>query len=380
MNERIYLDNNATTPLDPAARKAMIEVLCSFPKNPSSVHFFGREGKKMLTKSRQTIAEYLKVQPNEIFFTSGGTEGLNLLIRGALKPPLSRIIASPIDHSAVYETLKHLEAQKRATLTYLPIDSFGAPTPEALEQALQSNPDLIVLSAANSETGVKIDREAIARCAEKRKVPLILDGVALLGKEPLTIPKGVLAMAFSAHKFHGPQGVGFVYIRSGFKVGPLFTGGGQENDLRPGTENLAGIVGMKKALTVCDLDWAGAHMDRLRSQFEWDLKQAIPQIEVNGTGERLPNTSHLYFPGVDAESLLIALDMAGIAASYGSACSSGSLQLSRPLLNMGYPRERVSASLRFSFSRMNTQEEEKKATRILISLIHTLQTSSRLMQ
>ena len=372
MNERIYLDNNATTPLDPTAKEAMLKELDSFPKNPSSVHFFGREGKKILADCRRKIAEYLKVEPGEIFFTSGGTEGLNLLIRGALPSSFGRVIASPIDHAAVYQTLEALRLSGQIGLTFLPIDPFGAPTATALEKVLRSKANLIVLSAANSETGVKIDREAIAEVARRADIPLILDGVALLGKEPLTLPKGICAMAFSGHKFHGPQGIGFVYIRSKFKVRPLLTGGGQEKTLRSGTENLIGIVGMTQALTAFDPHRTQVQIDLLRSQFERDLKKALPEIAVNGMGTRLCNTSHLYFPGVDAESLLMALDLEGIATSYGSACASGSLELSRPLLNMGYSRERVSSSLRFSFSRMNTQKELKKATQILISLVHKL--------
>jgi len=373
MNKRIYLDNNATTPLDPDVLDAMIGELAAPPHNPSSIHSFGQEGKKILTDCRNTIATSLNVKPSEILFTSGGTEGMNLLIRGALSDPSSHVIASPIDHACAFNTLEELR-ENGAEVTYLPIDFYGAPKVKDLQEAIQPNTSLIVLSAANSETGIKLEMEAIAAVAKRANIPLILDGVALLGKEPFCIPEGVAAMAFSAHKFHGPQGVGFVFVRSGLKLAPLLTGGGQEKKLRSGTENLPGIVGMTRALTIFDEDEDFAYMRSLREQFEAQLIEQIPDLEVNGEGPRLPNTSNLYFPGIDAESLLISLDMEKIAVSYASACASGALEPSRTLLNMGYSKERASSSLRFSFSRMNTPDEIQKATEVIIVLIAKLRT------
>ncbi|MDN3508556.1 MAG: cysteine desulfurase family protein [Candidatus Neptunochlamydia sp.] len=375
MSERIYLDNNATTPIDPDVLDAMIGELAAPPHNPSSVHFFGQEGKKILTGCRNTIGISLNIKPSEIFFTSGGTEGMNLLIRGTLSDPSSHIIASPIDHASVFNTLEELR-EKGADITYLPIDFYGAPKAKDLQEAIQPNTRLIVLSAANSETGIKLEMEAIAAVAKRANIPLILDGVALLGKEPFFIPEGVAAMAFSAHKFHGPQGVGFVFVRSGLKLVPLLTGGGQEKKLRSGTENLPGIVGMTHALTIFDEDEDCAYMRSLREQFEVRLIEEIPDLEVNGEGPRLPNTSNLYFPGIDAESLLISLDMEKIAVSYASACASGALEPSRTLLSMGYSKERVFSSLRFSFSRMNTPEEIQKTTEVIIILVQKLRNAS----
>lgn len=374
MNKRIYLDNNATTPLDPGVLDAMIGELAASPHNPSSIHSFGQEAKKILTDSRNTIATSLNVKPSEILFTSGGTEGMNLLIRGALSDPSSHVIASPIDHACVFNTLEELR-EKEADITYLPIDFYGAPKVKDLQEAIQPHTRLIVLSAANSETGVKLEIEGIAAVAKRASIPLILDGVALLGKEPFFIPEGVAAMAFSAHKFHGPQGIGFVFVRSDLKLAPLLTGGGQEKKLRSGTENLPGIVGMTRALTIFDEDEDFAYMRSLREQFEARLIEEIPDVEVNGEGPRLPNTSNLYFPGIDAESLLISLDMKKIAVSYASACASGALEPSRTLLKMGYSKERASSSLRFSFSRMNTPEEIEKATEIIIALVGQLRTA-----
>lgn len=366
MNEKIYFDNNATTPLDPDVLDVMIGELAAPPHNPSSIHVFGQEGKKILTQARNTIATFLSVKPTEIFFTSSGTEGLNLLIRGASTG--GHIIGSSIDHSAVYNTLEHLKENGTA-VTYLPVDHYGAPQIKDLKKAIRPNTELIVLSAANGETGVKLDIEEFGALAKRHHIPLILDGVALLGKEPFTIPHGVSGIAFSAHKFHGPQGTGFIYLHPSLKLSPLMTGGGQEKGLRPGTENLAGILGMAHALTLLDEDETYDHLSHLRETFEAMVLEALPDTEINGTGPRLPNTSNLYFPGTDGESLLISLDMHGIAASHASACASGALEPSRTLLNMGYSKERASSSLRFSFSRFNTLEEVQKAALILISLV-----------
>lgn len=366
MNEKIYLDNNGTTPLDPDVLDVMIEELANAPHNPSSIHSFGQEGKKILTEARTKVANFLAVKPSEISFTSSGTEGLNLLIRGASKG--GHIIGSAIDHAAVFHTLEDLK-QKGTKVTYLPIDEHGAPKLNDLKKMIRPETELIVLSAANGETGVKLDINGFAAFAKRSGIPLILDGVALLGKEPFTIPEGVCGMAFSAHKFHGPQGVGFIYHHPSLKLTPIITGGGQEKGLRSGTENLPAIVGMAHALSLLDEDENYAHLSHLRETFEAMILEALPDTEINGTGPRLPNTSNLYFPDVDGESLLISLDMQGIAASHASACASGALEPSRTLLNMGYTKKRASSSLRFSFSRMNTLKEIEKAALTLISLV-----------
>ena len=363
----LFLDNNATTPIDPQVLDAMIQELSAPPHNPSSIHQLGQEGKKTLSECRRKIAARLKVKAREIIFTSGGTEGINLLIRGSLKQARPHIIASPIDHSSAYHTLQELE-KKGAEVTYLPIDASGAPKPSDLQKGLRPQTQLIVLSAANGETGVKMDLDAIATIAERAQIPLIIDGVALLGKEPFSIPQGVTGMAFSAHKFHGPQGVGFIFLRNHHSLSPLLTGGGQENNLRSGTENLPGIVGMTRALEILDPIENEKKLRTLRDHFEATLMAALPDIEVNGEEPRLPNTSNLYFPGVEGEALLIALDMEGVAASHASACSSGALEPSRVLLNMGLSKERAASSLRFSFSSFNTLEEVDQAVQIIIKL------------
>lgn len=364
---RIYLDNNATTQIDPLVLEAMIEELAAPPRNPSSVHHFGQEGKKVLSDCRSQIASFLNVKPSEILFTSGGTEGMNLLIRGALDDSKAHIIGSPIDHSCVHSTLNDLQS-KGADVTFLPVDTYGAPHPDDLQKALRPDTKLIVLTAANSETGIKINLEKMAAIARSAKVPLIIDGVSFIGKEPFSIPDGVSGVAFSAHKFHGPKGVGFIFARSSFKLSPLVTGGGQEKKIRSGTENLPGIVGMTRALALIDEDKNAVNLASLRELFESEILSAFPDVEINGKGPRVSNTSNLFFPGVDGESLLIALDMHKVAASHASACASGALEPSRVLLKMGYSRERAASSLRFSFSRFNTAEEVNQATKVVISL------------
>ena len=372
---RIYLDNNATTQLDPQVVDAMIEELAAPPRNPSSIHYFGQEGKKILSECRSKIAQALKVKPSEILFTSGGTEGVNLLIRGVLSDPNAHIIGSPIDHACVYTTLLDLK-ENGADLTLLPVDLYGAPQARGLQQAIKPNTKLIVLTAANSETGIKIDLEKMSEIAKSANIPLIIDGVALMGKEPINIPDGVTGMVFSAHKFHGPKGVGFVYLKHKTPLNPLFTGGGQEKKLRSGTENLPGIVGMTKALTLIEEENKFAYLKSLRELFESKLLEELPAIEINGEGPRLSNTSNIFFPGVDGESLLISLDMQKVACSHASACASGALEPSRVLLNMGFSKERAGSSLRFSFSRFNTPEEVGKAAEIIISLVKKLSASA----
>ncbi|WP_420422535.1 cysteine desulfurase family protein [Simkania sp.] len=364
--KRIYLDHNATTPIAPRVAEAMMQELTKGPQNPSSVHFFGQQAKKTLLTSRQTIARFLKVKPQEILFTSSGTESMNLLIRGSLPSKESHLITTDLDHPCVYENMQSLD-QAGYNVTFLSPGKGGAPTPEQVAAALRPNTKLIVLSTVNSETGVKLDIDAIAKIAKDANVPLILDGVALLGKEPFTIPPGVTGMGFSAHKFHGPRGVGFCFLRSGSSLSPLFLGGSQENQLRAGTENLPGIVGLATAIALLEKEGMtySAHMQHLRDLFEKTLIKSIPNLQINGAGPRIANTSNLCIPGVDGESLLIHLDMKGIAASHATACSAGAMEVSRVLLNMGLSKEEASCSLRFSFSRMNTEEEVIEAAQVI---------------
>ncbi|MBI3212061.1 MAG: cysteine desulfurase, partial [Simkania negevensis] len=346
----------------------MIQEEHLLPLNPSSAHSFGQKGKALLSASRQKIAHFLKVKPSEILFTSGGTESMNLLIRGSIKDTSSSILTSNLEHPAVFETIKELE-KKGASITWLSPGIWGTPTPEMIRSALRPTTQLIILSAVNSETGAKLDLEKVAAVALEANIPLIIDGAQLLGKERFSIPPGVVGMGFSGHKIHAPKGSGFIFLRTGYPLIPLFTGGLQEKGMRSGTENLPAIMGLAKAIEILEkeIDSASLHMKKLRDLFEELLHKNMPGCKVNGEGPRISNTSNLFFEGIDGESLLIHLDLKGIAASQGSACSSGALEPSRILLNMGYSIERALSSLRFSFSRSNTEEEVREAMREILT-------------
>ncbi|MBX7065988.1 MAG: cysteine desulfurase [Parachlamydiales bacterium] len=351
MEERIYLDNNATTQLDPRVFKAMLLDLSGPPANPSSVHAFGQRAKGLLSKARAQTASFFGAKPEEILFTSGGTESINYFLRGLS----GHIITTSIEHSAIYKTLQ----ASKLEVTELPVGLWGAPLPEQIEEALRPNTSAIILSASNGETGVKIDLESIAQIAYNRHMPLFIDAVSYIGKEPFVLYPGVTAVALSAHKFHGPKGIGALYLRSSLKLRPEITGGAQEMGRRAGTENLAGILGLGEALDILKESQAQitTQLLDLRIHFESELVREIPDIAVNGLGPRISNTTNIAFLGCDGETLLMQLDLAGIAVSHGSACSSGSLEPSRVLINMGIDRKTARSSIRFSLSRLNTREE-----------------------
>lgn len=351
----IYLDNNATTFVDPQVATAIASALLDLPGNPSSLHQWGRAARIALQQSREIVAAYFGVATQEVLFHSGGTEGLNQLFKSL---PDGEIISSNVEHSCV-----HLLLKSRPQVTYLEVGEHGAVTPEKLKQAISHKTKAIVLLAVNNETGIRTDIEGVAQVAAQNGIPLILDGVCWLGKESIKLPDGVSAVVFSAHKFHGPKGVGFTIIRRGFKVLPFILGGPQEQGRRGGTENLPGIIGMAKATTLLD---SPSNTEKLRIRFETELLKALPHARINGSGPRVCNTVNIAFEGIDGETLLAKLDLAGVAASHGSACSSGAREPSRILLNMGYSHERVRSSLRFSLSRMTTEDEIERAIKIII--------------
>ena len=333
---KIYLDNNATTALDPRVLEAMLPLMQDQPLNPSSTHSFGRFAKAHLTKARQTISDYLSCQPSELIFTSSGSESLNTLIHGLYRG--GTILTTPLEHSCILESIKRYPTKMTM--------------PNQIESALSPGISLMVFSAVNGETGSMLDLEHIASLAHFHRIPLIIDAVALLGRGPITLHPGITAMGFSGHKIHGPKGSGLIYLRSGHKLSPLISGGGQEHGLRSGTENLPAIVGLSKAIQLIDpSDFI--HMQTLRDYLECNL-----DAQINGSETpRICNVSNLSFPGLDGEVLLMQLDQAGIAASHGSACSSGGLQPSHVLTAMGYPPERIRSSIRLSLCRTTTQAD-----------------------
>jgi cysteine desulfurase len=372
MNNKIYLDNNAATKLDEEVLKVIINEI--HPSNPSSLHFFGKRAKKLLLESKIKIASFLKVKPDNLIFTSGGTEAVNMAIKGLINPfSDNHIIATKIDHACVYNMLKYLE-RLGCKISWVEVDKYGAITPNQILENIKENTKLIVISAVNSETGVKTNLEQIAKIAKENNIYLAVDGVALLGKEFFTIHKGISTMAFSSHKIHGPQGVGLCYVNSKINLTPLLYGGPQENEKRAGTENLSGILGFAKAIDLLNiyLPKASIEMLNLRNYFESTLLKELKNISINGLGSRICNTSNICFEEIDAETLLILLDQNGILASHGSACSSGLITPSRTLLNMQIDPKKVRSSIRFSFSRYTTREEINKALMIIIKLVKKL--------
>lgn len=374
MNKNIYLDNNATTPLDPEVMQAMLPCLKNDFGNPSSAYTLGRQARASIDRARKEIASYLGVRSREIIFTSGATEAINMVIKGICqnRQP-GHIISSSIEHSAVFSTLQEME-RAGWSVTFLAPGLQGAISAEAIQEAITPNTALIAIMAVNNETGVKSDIETIAAIAQEFAVPLLVDGVALFGKEMFTMSPGITAMAFSGHKFHGPKGTGFLSIRGRAKIGPLISGGGQEFGLRAGTENVAGIVGVAKAVELVrrELPAATERMRYLRDYFEKGVIDSCQDVVVNGRGPRVCNTSNLAFLGVDGESLLINLDQQLLAASHGSACSTGALEPSRVLTNMGVPLMQARSSIRFSLSRFTTEEEIESAIEIVSSCVKRL--------
>ncbi len=371
---RIYLDNNSTTPIAPEVKEAIEAYLKEGQANPSSVHHFGQMARGRLNHARAQIAKILHVKSDEICFTSGATEGLHMVIRGKLDlMPGGHVVTSGIEHAAVFNLLAQYEKIGKS-LTLVPVGKEGSVDPKEIEKAIREDTKLIVVMAVNNETGVINPIDEIAFIAKKHHIPLIVDGVALLGKGEVKIPSGVSAMCFSGHKLHAPAGVGFVVLRPPFKVPPMLVGGPQELGRRAGTENMIGIVGMAKAIEMLQeiLPEVIEKMKGLRDRFESELQKKLQGVIVNGTGERICNTSNIAFEGVDGESLLMNLDQEGIAVSHGSACSSGALEPSRILLNMGLPLALARASLRFSFSRYNTIEEIDRTVDVLCRIIPKL--------
>jgi len=370
MIQRIYLDNNASTALDPRVLQKMVECLSTSVGNPSSIHSYGQASRAQLVQARHTVAAFLKAKPEEIVFTSGGTEGINMLIRGMLGKKNGHVISSNVEHACIFNTLVSLE-NEGTPLTWLKAGLFGSITPQQVQQAIRNDTRLLVLTAVNSETGVKIDLPAIAAIAAKAQIPLIVDGVAWLGKEPLTIPLGVTALCFSAHKIHGPKGVGFVWIKKGTSFIPLLTGGPQENSKRGGTENLAGIVGLAQAIHLLSEEAPQSHlrMQILRDRLEKGIQSSLAGVSLNGLGVRAPNVSNLSFEGVEGETLIALLDRQGIAVSHGSACASGALEPSRILTSMGIDTKLAASAIRFSLSRYTTEAEIEATIEIVRHLV-----------
>jgi cysteine desulfurase len=380
---RIYLDHNATTPVDPRVVDAVTGVLRDQFGNASSVHTFGQAAKSCVDDARSAVATLLGGRPQEIVFTSGGTEADNLAIRGVADAHVStsrrHLIASAIEHEAVLNTLKAL-SKRGWTTTLLPVGAAGVVEPAALEAAITDDTALVSVMHANNEIGTLQPVAELAEIAHRRGALFHTDAVQTAGKLPLDVTAlGVDLLSLSAHKFNGPKGIGALWIRRGLRLVAPTTGGRQERNRRPGTENVPAIVGLGVAaeLAARKLAHEATRLSALRDRLESSLLDRIPGTTVNGNGARVPNTTNISFDGVEAEALLIALDLEGIAVSTGSACSSGTLEPSHVLRAMGLTPRRAQCSIRFSLGLGNTDGEVDRVVGVLPPLVDKLRALSR---
>lgn len=358
--QRVYLDNNATTPVLPEVVEAMRPYLGEHFGNASSIHHHGQETRAAVEHARESVAELLGCRESEVVFTSGGTEGDNLAIFGLVKPG-DHVVTSTIEHHAVLNSCKHL-AEKGCEVTCVPVDGRGLVDPEDVRRALRSNTKLVTIMMANNETGALQPVEEIGRVAAEADVYFHTDAVQAAGKVPIDVNQiGCDLLAISGHKIHAPQGVGALYIRKGTLLQPMLYGGSHERSRRAGTENVPGIVGLGKAAELAraafergDDKKTAAARDRL----ERELLLRVEAAGVNGeAAPRVPNTTNIYFDYIEGEALVIALDLKGLAVSTGAACSSGAIEPSHVLTAMGLRSDRARASIRFSLGKQNREED-----------------------
>jgi cysteine desulfurase len=361
--KRIYLDHNATTPLDPCVFEAMRPYMTGAFGNASSPHSYGRLAKQALEESRETIAKGIGCRPEEIVFTSGGTEADNLALRGIAYHKGQRkghIITSSIEHHAVLRTCAALE-KEGFSATYLPVNSQGNIDPHEVNKAIRKDTVLISVMFANNETGVIQPVAELGKIAREYGIPFHCDAVQAVGKREINVEElNIDLLTLSSHKIYGPQGIGALFVRDGIGLAPMITGGHHERGLRAGTENIAAIVGFARAVKIAidEIDTYRKMVKSLRNSLESGLLHALDGVVIHGAqAERLPHTSCIGFTSVEAESILLHLDLKGIAASSGSACTTGDPEPSHVLTAMGVPPELAQGSIRISFGRENTEEE-----------------------
>lgn len=357
---RVYLDNNATTPVLPEVLDAMHPYFREHFGNASSIHHFGQDTRAAVERAREQVATLLGSKPAEIVFTSGGTESDNLAIAGLVSAG-DHIITSRIEHHAVLNTCQHFE-HFGCEVTYLPVDVRGLIDPDDVRRALRSNTKLISLMLANNETGVLQPLEEVGKIAAEADVYFHTDAVQAAGKVPVNVDAlRCDLLSISGHKIHAPQGVGALYVRKGTRLQPLFYGGRHERSRRAGTENVPGIVGLGKAAELA-LEGLRHGNDRKMAAERDRLQQAllvgIEECGVNGDGApRIPNTTSIYFDHVEGEAMVIGFDLKGLAVSTGAACSSGAIEPSHVLIAMGLTPNRARGSIRFSLGKQTTKED-----------------------
>jgi len=382
--DRIYLDNAATTPVDKRVLEVMLPYYSDVFGNPSSLYSYGQEAKKAIEEAREKVAKALGADADEIYFTSGGSESDNWALKGvayALKDKGNHIITTEIEHHAVLNTCRYLE-KEGFKVTYLPVNEYGLVKPEDLKKAITDKTILVSIMFANNEIGTIEPIEELVKIAHEENVYFHTDAVQAVGNVPIDVKKlDVDLLSLSAHKIYGPKGVGALYIKKGVKIHSLIQGGTQERNRRAGTENVAGIVGLGEAIELItkNLDFHINKLTFLRDKLINGILEKIPYARLNGhPTKRLPGNVNVSFEFIDGESLILNLDMAGICASSGSACTSGSLEPSHVLLAIGLPRELARGSLRLTIGKDNTEEDIDKVLEVLPQIIKRLRSISQI--
>ena len=378
----IYLDNNATTAIDPQVLDAMLPYLREQYGNPSSAYSFGKKVARAIDQAREQVASLVQCDPAEIVFTSCGTESDNSAIQSALLIDRDRkhIVTSKVEHSAILKQAETL-ARRGYEISWLDVDEHGLLDLTALEQAIRPDTAIVSLMWANNETGVLFPIEEIAAICQRKQTIFHTDAVQAVGKVPIDLGSGAIQfLSLSGHKLHAPKGVGVLYVNRRARFNPFLIGGSQEEKRRGGTHNTASIVGLGKAaeLAAEHLAEENTRVRNLRDRFEQEVMARISGIQINGDPDRrLPNTANLAIEGADSEALLMLLDQRGVCCSAGSACTAGALEPSHVLRAMGFSTERARASLRFSFGRFNTEQEVSSAIGILEIAVERVRGANR---
>ena len=381
---KVYMDNGATTRVTEPVMAAMQPYFCEIFGNPSSVHGYGRESRKAVEAARAQVAKAIGAEPREIYFTGCGTEADNWALRGAAYANIKKgkhIITTNFEHHAILHTCKQLE-KEGFEVTYLPVDSDGLVTPEQLEAAIRPDTVLVSIMYANNEVGTIEPIGELAAVAKAHGVLFHTDAVQAIGHVPIDVKaQGIDMLSMSGHKFHAPKGIGALYVRQGVRIQRLMQGGAQERGQRPGTENLAGIVGIGKAieLVTADVEDRAAKMAAIRDHMIERIMKEIPHVQLNGhPTKRMCGNINVSFYFVESESILLHLDFKGIAASSGSACTSGSLDPSHVLLAIGVSHEHANGSVRLSLCEENTMEEADYVVDSLVEIVGRLRAMSPL--
>ena len=377
----IYFDNAASTAVHPEVVKEMLPYFDVQYGNPSSIHQFGRKAKNAIQKARKQVAALVGAEPDEIIFTSGGTESNNTIFMGipAFRPEQNHVITSSIEHEAILQPCKQYE-KIGYKITYLPVDEHGIVDPDEITNSINQQTVLVSIMFANNEVGTIQPIKEISETCKKYQVPFHTDAVQAVGKVPINVKElGVDALSISSHKINGPKGVGALFMKKDLDIMPNALGGGQENGMRSGTENVVGIVGFGKACEIAKerLNKNISHFQTLHSSMLSKIVKEIPHVKLNGHAEkRIFNNIHLTFLGVNGEDLIIKLDEHGIAASTGSACSVHTQKASHVLKAMGFNHEQITGSLRISFGYMNTLDEVDQTVEVLKKVVAELRSVS----